>query len=93
MKYPLFEESRRCFKEITPFVEILGPRILLQIYPLFSEFMDERGVIFSLTLHPPGAVSDTVSDMINPVYHDKPLIFIGAIRLSLPRLFLTLYQT
>ena len=24
------------------------------------------------------AVSDTVLDMINAVYHDKPLIFIGA---------------
>ena len=24
------------------------------------------------------AVSDTVFDMINSVYHDKPLIFIGA---------------
>ena len=37
------------------------------------------------------AVSDTVLDMINAVYHDKPLIFIRAIRLSLPRLFLKLY--
>ena len=37
------------------------------------------------------AVSDTVLDMINAVYHDKPLIFIRAIRLSLSRLFLTLY--
>ena len=37
------------------------------------------------------AVSDTVLDMINAAYHDKPLIFIRAIRLSLSRLFLTLY--
>ena len=29
-------------------------------------------------------------DMINAAYDDKPLIFIGAIRLSLSRLFLTL---
>ena len=39
------------------------------------------------------AVSDTVFDMINAVYHDKPLILIAAIRLSLSRLFLTLYLT
>ena len=25
------------------------------------------------------AVSDTVLDMINAVYHDKPLMFIGAV--------------
>ena len=37
------------------------------------------------------AVSDTVLDMTNAAYHDKPLIFIMAIRLSLSRLFLTLY--
>ena len=37
-----------------PYFEILGPRILFQIYPFLSEIMDERGVIFSLTLHPPG---------------------------------------
>ena len=36
-------------------------------------------------------VSDTVFDMANAAYNDKPLIFIGAIRLSLSRLFLTLY--
>ena len=36
------------------------------------------------------AVSDTVLDMINAAYHDKPLVFIRAIRLSLSRLFLTL---
>ena len=30
-------------------------------------------------------VSDTVFDMINAVYRDKPLIFIGAIHLSLSR--------
>ena len=39
------------------------------------------------------AVSYTVFDMINAVYYDKPLIFTGAIRLSLSRLFLTLYLT
>ena len=39
------------------------------------------------------AVSDTVLDMINAVYYDKPLIFIRAIRLGLSRLFLTLYYT
>ena len=39
------------------------------------------------------AVSDTVLDMINAIYHDKPLIFIRAIRLSLSMLFLTLYLT
>ena len=37
------------------------------------------------------AVSDTVLDMINAAYSDKPLIFTKAIRLSLSRLFLTLY--
>ena len=37
------------------------------------------------------AVSGTVLDMINLVYYDKPLMFIRAIRLSLSRLFLTLY--
>ena len=37
------------------------------------------------------AVSDTVFDLINAVYHDKPLMFIRDIRLSLSRLFLTLY--
>ena len=39
------------------------------------------------------AVSDSVFDMINAVYHDKPSIFIRAMRLSLSRLFLTLYLT
>ena len=39
------------------------------------------------------AVSDTVLDMINAAYHDKPLIFLEAIRLSLLRLLLTLYLT
>ena len=29
------------------------------------------------------AVSDTVLEMVKAVYHDKPLIFIGAMRLSL----------
>ena len=38
-----------------PYFVILGPRILFQIYPFLSEIMDERGVIFSLTLHPPGS--------------------------------------
>ena len=37
------------------------------------------------------AVSETVLDMINAVYYDKPLILIMAIRLSLSRLFLRLY--
>ena len=37
------------------------------------------------------AVSETVLDMINAVYHDKPLMFTRAIRLSLSMLFLTLY--
>ena len=41
-------------KKIIPYFEILGPTILRQIYPFLSEIMDERGVIFSLTLHPPG---------------------------------------
>ena len=36
-------------------------------------------------------VSDTVLDMINAACYDKPFIFIRAIRLSLSRLFLTLY--
>ena len=39
------------------------------------------------------AVSDTVFDMINAVYYDKPLIFTRAICLSLSRLFLILYLT
>ena len=33
------------------------------------------------------AVSNTVFDVINAAYHDKPLIFIRAIRLILSRLF------
>ena len=37
------------------------------------------------------AVSGTVFGTIKAVYHEKPLIFIRAIRLSLSRLFLTLY--
>ena len=41
-------------KKIIPYSEVLGLTILLQIYPFLSEIMDERGVIFSLTLHPPG---------------------------------------
>ena len=56
MKQTLFEETRIIFWENTPFFEILGPRILPQIYPFLSEIMDERGVMFSLTLHPPGWV-------------------------------------
>ena len=40
-------------KKIIPYFEILGPTILRQIYPFLSEIMDERGVIFSLRLHPP----------------------------------------
>ena len=39
------------------------------------------------------AVSDTVLEMVDAVYHDKPLISIRAMRLSLARLFLTLYLT
>ena len=42
-------------KKIIPYFEILGTTILLQIYPFLSEIMDERGVIFSLMLHPPGS--------------------------------------
>ena len=38
-------------------------------------------------------VSDTVFDMINVAYCAKPLILNGAMRLSLSRLFLTLYLT
>ena len=41
-------------KKNTPYSEIQGPRILLQIYPFLSEIVDEGGVISSLTLHPPG---------------------------------------
>ena len=41
-------------KRNTPYSEILGPRILLQIYPFLSAIVDEGGVISSLTLHPPG---------------------------------------
>ena len=37
------------------------------------------------------AISDTVFDMIGAVYYDKPLILVSDIRLSLSRLFLTLY--
>ena len=37
--------------------------------------------------------SDNVFDMINAIYHDKPLILIGAIHLSCSRLFLALYLT
>ena len=37
------------------------------------------------------AVCDTVLDMTNAVYQDKPLIFIMAICLNLLRLFVTLY--
>ena len=39
------------------------------------------------------AVSDTGLDKINAAYYDKPLILIRSIRLSLSRLFLTLYYT
>ena len=39
------------------------------------------------------AVSDTVLDMINAVYYDKPLIFTEAIWLNLSKLFLTMYLT
>ena len=48
-------------KKNAPFSQILGPRILLQIYPLVNDIMDKRGVIFSLALHPPGvsAAPDT----------------------------------
>ena len=41
-------------KKNTPYSEIQGPRILLQIYPFLSELVDEGGVISSLTLHTPG---------------------------------------
>ena len=37
------------------------------------------------------AISDSVIDMKNAVHQKRPLMFIGAIRLSLSRLFLTLY--
>ena len=43
-----------CPKKLIPYFEILGPTILLQTYPFLSEIMDERDVIFLLTLHPPG---------------------------------------
>ena len=53
----IFQRSIGHFlKKITPYFEILGPMILLQIYPFLSEIMDERGVIFSLTLQPPGQI-------------------------------------
>ena len=39
-------------KKLIPYFEILGPTILLQIYPFLGEIMDERGVIFfSLTFN------------------------------------------
>ena len=41
------------FKKITHF-EILSPRTLLKMYPFLSEIMDERGVTFLLSFHPPG---------------------------------------
>ena len=34
-----------------PLFEILGSMIMLQIYPYLSEFMDEPGDMFLLTLH------------------------------------------
>ena len=39
------------------------------------------------------AASDTVLDMINAAYHDRPLIFTVVICLSLSRLLLTPYKT
>ena len=41
-------------KKNIPYFDILGPTILVEIYPLLSEIMGERGVIFSLTLHRQG---------------------------------------
>lgn len=69
MKYTLCvcEQSRRIFKENTLFFKTVGPRILLQIYLFLSEIMHERGVIFSLTLLPPGS---NLKPFENFVYHD-----------------------
>ena len=47
-------------KRNTPYSEILGPRILLQIHPFLSAIVDEGGVISSLTLHPPGVFTNIV---------------------------------
>ena len=39
------------------------------------------------------AVSDTVLEMINAAYYDKPLVLIRTILSTVPRLFLTVYLT
>ena len=46
-------------KKLIPYFEILGPTILLQIYPIFCEIMDERGVILSS----PGRDYELMADM------------------------------
>ena len=52
----------------TPYFEILGHRILLQIYPFLSEIMDELDVISSLALHPPG-ISPTILELSRYFLH------------------------
>ena len=47
-------------KKIIPYSEILGLTIFLQIYPFLSQIIDERGVIFSLMLHPAGLTRTTL---------------------------------
>ena len=49
-------------KKIITYFEILGPTILLQIYPFLGDIMDEHGVILSSTLHPTGIVYDVKSN-------------------------------
>ena len=56
---------------------------------LWQAFDFDRGYTFKFIK----AVSDSVLDMINAMYYDKPLIFTRAIRLSLSRLFRTVYYT
>ena len=80
MKQTLFEETRIIFWENTPFFEILGPRILPQIYPFLSEIMDERGVMFSLTLHPPGPNCCCKKVDTNPLF-SRPFLLASALSL------------
>ena len=70
MRSAFNRSSGHFLKKIIPYFEILGPTILLQKDPFLSESMDERGVIFSLTLHPPGEIycelfiSEVESDLL-----------------------------
>ena len=75
--------------------QIKSPRVCQFILKIKYDEHGLSGIAFDIyhryTFEFIKAVSDTVLDAINAVYHDKPLVFIRAIRLNLSRLFLTLY--